>query len=504
MSPAWRGWKGRGAPPDRWVRENTFLLGNVRIPLTEDEGNIAIIGGVGSGKTTLLEAHMESVFACIPDWLTSINGVVGDPKNDLLPYLSQMDLPLKVISAHVLDEGGWCWRICEDLDDCVAAEQFAYDLLPEERGGTENKFFNDAPRHIVAGVVRELVRMGRPWTLRHVYLLAMGGSYARRLFEQSPDPVVRDRLALLSEDQGTARANIHSSLLTKLGNVATYAALMDRCAGSFSVRQLVRGEQVLVLGNDFRFGHILGPMNNLLLNFIKRELIAQGDSRTRRHYVIVDEFPKLNQQLPAEEFPDFCELGRSRGVRVVIVMQSPLQLKKLYGEEGLEVLMGQCMHKVVLRLADHGGATFCSNLLGRIHGYEWTRNVSDNRTISHAPGGHTTSWGVTEGASETFADRPLIPPHALMELPRASRRRGFRGYAITPALPGTNSFGFTITPQWLREHLIDVDTSLRLDDDDRLKPFPSPRPRQDQVLRPLHPDEAARFGLAFDPNGARP
>src|SRR5439155_306921 len=129
----------------------------------EDEGNIAIMGGISSGKTSLLEAHMYSILEYIPDWMTVVNGWVGDPKNDLLPLLSQRGLPLKVISAHVLDRDGWAWRMWEDLTDPVGAEQFAYDLLPEERAGTDNRFFTDAPRHVFAAVVRTLVRLGRPW-----------------------------------------------------------------------------------------------------------------------------------------------------------------------------------------------------------------------------------------------------------------------------------------------------------------------------------------------------
>ncbi len=494
----------REMPPE-WVRENTFLLGPVPISKREDQGNVAIIGGIGSGKTSLLEVHMDSLFKHIPDWMTVVNGWVGDPKNDLFPLLSQKGLPLKVISAHVLDRDGWAWRMWEDLTDPVAAEQFAYDLLPDERGGGENnKFFTEAPRHIFAGVVRTLVRLGRPWTLRQAWHFAMDELYARQLFEMSSEPEVRARLALLDREQGTAKANIHSSLLTKLGNVAMYAALMDRCTRTYSIKRLVRGEQVFVLGSDFRFGHILSPMNNVLLSLIKRELIAQGNSRTRRHYVLVDEFPKLNNQTPAEEFPDFCELGRSRGVRVVIVIHSPQQLVKLYGAEGADIILGQCQHKLILKKGDFAGAQYCSNLLGRVHRYEWVQNRSYGGSTTYTPQGPTTSWTWGHGASEVYADRPLVPPDVLMDQEQASRRRGFRGYGISPALPRTKRFAFFAGRDWLARHLSDVDTSLAVDANDELKPFPNPRPAGEQRLRPLEPTEVEGFGLVFNPDGYRP
>src|SRR5262249_53538377 len=149
------------------------------------------------------------------------------------------------------------------------------------------------------------------------------------------------------------------------------------CKRSYSIKQLVREEQVLVLGSDFRYSHILGPMNNLILNVMKRELLSQPDSRSRRHYMLIDEFPKLNYHEAAKEFPDFVELGRSRSVRVLIAMQTPRQLVELYGEEGASTILGQCQNKIILRVADLAGATDCSNMLGRIHRYEWVQNVSE-------------------------------------------------------------------------------------------------------------------------------
>jgi hypothetical protein len=94
-----------GTPSPEWLRANSYLLGPVRLSKFNDEGNAAFVGSVGSGKTTLLEPHIESQIGqgAIPDWCTTVNAWVGDPKNDLLCRLSQMNLPLKLISAHVLD-----------------------------------------------------------------------------------------------------------------------------------------------------------------------------------------------------------------------------------------------------------------------------------------------------------------------------------------------------------------------------------------------------------------
>jgi hypothetical protein len=474
------------------------MFANLGIPKALDEDNIAITGSTGSGKTTILKLLMESELKYIPDEFKVVNSIVGDPKNDLLPLLRGMGLPLKVISANALDRSGWAWRMSEDLTDPVAAEQAAYDMLPDERSGNENKFYSEAPRHIFAGVLRELVRSGLDWTLRLAYLLAMDEFYARQLFERSADTKTRVTLKLLNEGLGSTKGNIDASLLTKLGNVATYAAMLENCKGTYSVRQLVRGEQVLVLGSDFRYSHILGPMNSLLLNFMKRELVSQPNSHTRRHYLFIDEFPKLNYHQPAEEFGDFVEFGRSRGIRVCILFQTPLQLTQLYGEAGAKIILGQCPNRIILRLADYESASDCSNLLGRVHGYEWTQNVSENESFGQS---RSTSYG--RSAAETYADRPLVRPEEIMDLPRASFSRGIFGYAICPALPRTKRWKFHITPEWIREHVTDAALDFDIDENEGIRSLPDPLPR-DLALRPLTPDEAQMFGLDFDPNGYRP
>jgi len=128
------------------------------------------------------------------------------------------------------------WRVpSETLRDPDAAEQMAKDMLTD---GHDNEFFSVAARLIFAAVVRELVRLRRPWTLRLAYHFAMNEFYARQLFERSPDAKTTETLGLFDDKLGSTKANIRASLRAKLWNVATYAALMENCKGSCSMRDL--------------------------------------------------------------------------------------------------------------------------------------------------------------------------------------------------------------------------------------------------------------------------
>src|SRR5262249_38128238 len=116
-------------------------------------------------------------------------------------------------------------------------------------------------------------------------------------------------------------------------------------------------------------------------------------------------------------------------------------------------------------------------------------------------GSHSTSY--SRSAGESYADRPLVRPEEIMDLPLASLSRGFFGYAISPELARTKRWRFHITPEWIREHVTDRELTFDIDQNEGIRSFPDPLPR-DLALRPLTPDEARMFGLDFDPNGYRP
>jgi hypothetical protein len=472
-------------PPEWWVRENTMLLGTTRAPRSHTRANAAIIGSIGSGKTTIMIIHMLSVLGHIPHGLKTINAFVFDPKNQLYNTLLGWDLGLKVILTNIMDRRAWSWAMWRDVRDPVAAGQFAHDVVKDDKYASTNKFFTDAVRLILAAVLRELIRLGRPWTLRQACLIAMSPRHARRLFERSPDPLVRETLRLLDPDQGTAFANIQSSILTKLSDLATYAALMEYAPAQYSFGQMILSDVVMVFGSDFRFAHVLGPMNALMMSVLRQKLLSQGDvtDDSRVHYMFIDEFPKLNYNSPAEDFPDFCELGRSKGVRVCIVIQTPEQVKKLYGPEGLGFILGQCQNKLIFRVSDHAGATECSNMFPFTHGYEWLAN--------------------TTGAGESRVDRPRVPPDVIQNLPLADWDLGWRGFAIDAVMRRTPAWQFQVTPQFLAEHLgrDRARDLIACERADLILPYEQcTRPACEQYLKELNPYECRDFGLDFDPD----
>ncbi len=86
-----------------------------------------------------------------------------------------------------------------------------------------------------------------------------------------------------------------------------------------------------------------------------------AESRDRRTWLFLDEFP----QLPAiKQFPTFLELGRSKGVTVVIGAQDIAQIRAAYGPDQAKSWFGMVGTKIITRINTSDAAEDISRLIG--------------------------------------------------------------------------------------------------------------------------------------------
>jgi len=86
-----------------------------------------------------------------------------------------------------------------------------------------------------------------------------------------------------------------------------------------------------------------------------------AESRKRRIWLFLDEFPQLP---PIKQFPTFLELGRSKGVTVVIGAQDTSQIRAAYGPDQAKSWFGMIGTKVITRINTSEAAEDISRLIG--------------------------------------------------------------------------------------------------------------------------------------------
>ncbi len=85
------------------------------------------------------------------------------------------------------------------------------------------------------------------------------------------------------------------------------------------------------------------------------------ESVRRRAWLFLDEFPQLP---PIKQFPTFPELGRSKGIIVVISAQHTAQIRAVYGQDQAKSWFGMTGTKVVTRINASEAAEDISRLIG--------------------------------------------------------------------------------------------------------------------------------------------
>ena len=193
------------------------------------------------------------------------------------------------------------------------------------------------------------------------------------------------------------------------------------------------------------------------------------------------------------------EFGRSSRVRNTLAVQTPAQLKAIYGEDESDTILGQCHNVMVFKHSDNYGKEYWSKRLGRERGFEKKRGYSRQQGGSSTGGQHpssTGSWSVTENVNIERYDLERVPPSDIGDLPVGTYKYGMFGYAAIPlsrrrnpktGFPEPIKWRFHLTPEWIARHVPKLGA---------FTPYnKSLRPESSYTLKPLEPWEFDFLGL---------
>jgi hypothetical protein len=124
-------------------------------------------------------------------------------------------------------------------------------------------------------------------------------------------------------------------------------------APKFSVRQwLAGGKGQLIVGGTTAHQSICRGYMAALITSASMQIQALPESKTRRVWLVIDEFPKLGK---GEAVASLIEFGRSKGARVVLLSQDLAQLTEKFGQHQTQSIVSMVGTTIIGRTA--GGAT---------------------------------------------------------------------------------------------------------------------------------------------------
>lgn len=248
---------------------------------------------------------------------------------------------------------------------------------------------------------------------------------------------------------GNTRASIFSIAMDKLQIFVSEPNARLTAYNSLDLTDVGFGEKpiaIFMVTPDFdSSNHVLASIFVSQLYRVNAEKATMESGKMYRHvHFLLDEFGNMPT---VEGMESMITVGAGRGFRFHLVVQAYSQVKKQYGEEGSDTIIGNCSNQIYILTQDEATAEKYSNLLG-------TKTITD---ISRT--GNLLS--TDKSHSESVKERPLLFPSELMQLKegesvviRVNKRQDLKRNKIKPK-PIFNSLESSTYHKFRYEYLAD-------------------------------------------------
>ncbi|MBR6578402.1 MAG: type IV secretion system DNA-binding domain-containing protein [Clostridia bacterium] len=343
-------------PPKRDANDKIVLLGThngvgTSFGLSDShlDKHSLFIGSTGCGKTTLLNKMIDQIQSKMTQDDVMI---IFDSKGDFYSKFGKKSGTVLLGNSNSYYKKSVRWNIfkeiCADGWDnrnlVTNAQEICKNLFAEREKRTNNPFFPNAARDLLASLLIFILRTGQlDVAFRKEY-------FYNDKFKQILDcSDVNQLLEFLSFD---ADARSVASYINGGGEQANgvlaemYSVVRDIFTGvfaehgNFSIRDFVKnkGGQTLYIEYDLSIGQTLTPMYRLLFDLALKEALGRQENEKGSVYFILDEFRLLPH---LQHIDDGVNFGRSLGVKVFAGLQNVEQLFETYKESrGRSILAG--------------------------------------------------------------------------------------------------------------------------------------------------------------------
>jgi hypothetical protein len=328
-----------------------------------------VFGKVGGGKTTILLPMIAEIIA------GRHKALIFDIKGDFTSKLWRQGGPVAILAPW--DRRSLIWDIARDCRTRQDAARFASYLIKESK----DPMWSAAARQLLVGFLVHLqMTRGESWGWRDIAdLLATPEKELLAMMSTANPEAIR-----AVEQTGTTTTGILINLSAFLSVVYDLAeAWPERLAGRmFSVREWIFNEKAkhraVLLGGNQEFGPLMKAFAGALVAQAAAYVCSPrlADSRSRRLYFILDEFPQLGKV----DIEPLVAVGRSKGARVWLGLQDFGQVKKLYGQDTAQAITAMVGTVICAGAAPGETAKFIADMVG-------SREVERNSLSTSVQGG---------------------------------------------------------------------------------------------------------------------
>ncbi len=385
------------------------------IPMSTDRESrhFLIWGSTGAGKTQAMLCLMLQAIA------RGDKVLILDVKGDMMSSLPQIG---NLIAPH--DKRSLQWDISKDCFTKQDARELAARLIPQ----SHDPVWSDAARSIfVACIVALQSTRSGAWNwadLRDLvvsdagYLLDIARKFHPDAVQFLKEPTSKSTHSFIS----TFKA--HMNIVSMLAD-----AWPESTSGrSFAIKDWLKHplHHPVILQHDGRYPELSKAWISGIIGLLASHAGSPSmpENPKRRTWLLLDEFPQLER---LEHFSTLLDVGRSKGISVVLGAQDISQIRKTYGHDQADAWIGMIGTHILTRMNLGQGAEVASRMIG-------------NQTIEYQRKTESQS-GSTRTITRSKAQevRPVMTPSEL------SDRLGPKPDGIHALLIGPGEHAYEVT-----------------------------------------------------------
>lgn len=392
--------------------ESGVVLGkmnrNYLVMEEKSEGHIMVVGGQGSGKSssiaipTLLN-YNSSIFAI------DIKGELSESSKSYRWNMKVFD-PLSEETPHYNP-----YAVFKKGDKVQGAREIVNSIIPI--GANEkDPYWKQSAQNLLTASILHYENEYKDFPTTCKIIMETPVNELIEILRNSPVNEVKLFVNQFVGADSKLLASIYSTLANEIILFATDKDIMRALSANgnmISPRDLESYTDIFIKISEDKLEQWKSLLNLMVSQFLK-SFEKREDKGDKKILFMIDEFARLGK---VESITNGLATLRSKGVQIMLILQSLAQLDMIYGKDNRKVITDNCNYKIVLNASDVDTQEYFSKLVGTVEKIKKSSSVSRN----------DFSVKANKGTSKTTEEKKIIKPEefAYLEKPVVFTPKGF-------------------------------------------------------------------------------